>query len=57
LSNPSIFHHHGIWGKLAEGLIKPVEVKMQELLKQRAPFSIFGEDVIDEKAKFQLYDA
>ena len=38
LSNPNIFQHHGIWGKLAEGLIKPVEVKMQELLNSALHF-------------------
>lgn len=57
LLDPVKFEGHGTWGKLAESLIKPVSVKMHELLKQRVPFSIFGEDMIDEQAKFQLYDA
>ncbi|UIR54912.1 RtcB family protein [Sphingobacterium sp. SRCM116780] len=57
LVDPAKFAGHGVWGKLAEGLIKPVEVRRHELLNQRVPFSIFGEDLIDERAKFQLYDA
>lgn len=57
LLDPVKFEGHGTWGKLAESLIKPVSVKMHELLKQRVPFSIFGEDMIGEQAKFQLYDA
>lgn len=57
LLTPARFSGHGVWGKLAESLIKPVDVRLHELLTHRVPFSIFGEDLIDERAKFQLYDA
>ncbi|MFD1166516.1 RtcB family protein [Sphingobacterium daejeonense] len=57
LLNPDQFLGHGTWGKVAEGLIKPVEVRMQQLRAQRVPFSVFGENEIDEVAKRQLYDA
>ena len=57
LKHPKDFENDPIWGKVVEGLIKPVEVKFQQLIQTRAPFSIFGENEIDEKAKFQLYDA
>ena len=57
LLNPDQFLGHGTWGKVAEGLIKPVEVRMQQLRTQRVPFSVFGENEIDEIAKRQLYDA
>ena len=53
-------HSHsqdGVWGKLAESLIRPVEVKRHELSTTRAPFAIFGENEIDEASKFQLFDA
>lgn len=57
LLSPEKFLGDGTWGKVAEGLIKPVEVRMQQLKNQRAPFTIFGENEIDELAKRQLYDA
>lgn len=57
LISPEKFQGHGTWGKVAEGLIKPVEVRRHELRTTRVPFSIFGENEIDEQAKFQLYDA
>ena len=57
LKHPKDFENDPIWGKVVEGLIKPVEVKFQQLIQTRAQFSIFGENEIDEKAKFQLYDA
>lgn len=57
LLNPQKFKSHGTWGKVAEGLVKPVEVRMQQLKIHRAPFTIFGENEIDELAKRQLYDA
>lgn len=57
LLNPDQFLGHGTWGKVAEGLIKPVEVRMQQLRAQKVPFSVFGENEIDEVAKRQLYDA
>lgn len=51
------FEGHGTWGKVAEGLIKPVQVRMHQLKTTRVPFTIFGENEIDEQAKFQLYDS
>ncbi|THF49874.1 RtcB family protein [Flavobacterium supellecticarium] len=54
---PEKFKNHGTWGKVAEGLLNPVQVRMQQLNTTRAPFSIFGENEIDQQAKFQLYDA
>lgn len=57
LLNPEKFQGNAIWGKVAEGLVKPVEVKFHKLKNTRAPFSIYGENEIDEQAKYQLYDA
>ncbi len=57
LKHPEKFQGNAIWGKVAEGLIKPVEVKFHQLKNTRAPFSIYGENEIDEQAKYQLYDA
>jgi tRNA-splicing ligase RtcB len=57
LQNPEKFQGNAIWGKVAEGLIKPVELKLHKLRNTRAPFSIYGENEIDEQAKYQLYDA
>ena len=57
LLSPEKFQGNAIWGKVAEGLVKPVEVKMHQLRNTRVPFSIYGENEIDEQAKFQLYDA
>ncbi|TYA78602.1 RtcB family protein [Seonamhaeicola marinus] len=57
LQNPEQFKGNAIWGKVVEGLLKPVEVKFHQLRHTRAPFSIYGENEIDEHAKYQLYDA
>ncbi len=57
LLHPENYKGHAIWGKVAEGLVKPVEVKFHQLRNTRVPFSIYGENEIDEQAKFQLYDA
>ena len=57
LKDPNRFMGHNIWGKVSEGLVKPVEVRMRELNEHAAPFAIFGENEIDEQAKKQLYDA
>ncbi len=57
LKNPEAYVGNAIWGKVAEGLTKPVEVKFHQLRNTRAPFSIYGENQIDEQAKYQLYDA
>lgn len=57
LLHPENFKMHGTWGKVAEGLVNPVQVRFNHLRSTRAPFSIFGENEIDEQAKFQLYDS
>jgi tRNA-splicing ligase RtcB (3'-phosphate/5'-hydroxy nucleic acid ligase) len=57
LLHPEQFEGNGTWGKVAEGLIKPVQVRMHQLKTTRVPFSIFGENEIDQQAKFQLYDS
>ncbi|MFH6994086.1 RtcB family protein [Flavobacterium sp. FlaQc-48] len=57
LLHPEKFEGHGTWGKVAEGLIKPVQVRMHQLKTTRVPFTIFGENEIDQQAKFQLYDS
>ncbi|WP_410881188.1 RtcB family protein [Myroides sp. DW712] len=57
LQNPEAYLGDGIWGKVAESMVKQVEVKRHELRHTRAPFSIFGADAIDEQTKYQLYTA
>lgn len=57
LLHPEKYKMDGTWGKVAEGLVNPVQVRMHQLMQTRAPFQIFGENEIDEQAKFQLYDA
>jgi tRNA-splicing ligase RtcB (3'-phosphate/5'-hydroxy nucleic acid ligase) len=57
LINPENFLGDHIWGKIAESLAKPVELKMHTLKSDRAPFEIFGENEIEDAAKYQLYEA
>jgi tRNA-splicing ligase RtcB len=57
LLHPEKFEGHGTWRKVAEGLINPVQVRMHQLKTTRAPFTIFGENEIDQQAKFQLFDS
>lgn len=57
LATPEAYQGDGVWGKIAESLVKPVEVKRHALNSTRAPFEIYGENEIDEQAKYQLYDA
>ncbi len=57
LENPENYKGDAVWGKIAESLLDPVIVKMHQLNAIRAPFQIFGENEIDEQAKYQLYDA
>ena len=57
LLEPERFQGNAIWGKVVEGLLKPVEVRFHELRNTRAPFTIYGENEIDDQAKYQLYDA
>lgn len=57
LLEPEKYANDAIWGKVVEGLLNPVEIKMQELNTHRAPFAIYGENEIDEESKRQLYTA
>ncbi|WP_109299187.1 RtcB family protein [Aquimarina sp. AU474] len=57
LLNPEDYRGDGVWGKIAESLLKPVEIKRHALKTTRSPFMIYGENEIDEKAKYQLFDA
>jgi tRNA-splicing ligase RtcB len=57
LLTPEKFKNNAIWGKVAEGLVQPVQVKFHQLKNTRSPFTIYGENEIDEQAKYQLYDA
>lgn len=57
LLNPEAYKGDGIWGKIAESLLKPVEVKKHALKTTRAPFQIYGENEIEDQAKYQLFDA
>ena len=54
---PKQYQGHAIWGKVAEGLVQPVQVTFHKLKNTRAPFTIYGENEIDAQAKYQLYDA
>lgn len=54
---PDEYIGDGIWGKVAEGLVAPVEVKFNELKIERSPFLIYGENEIDDKTKHQFYQA
>ena len=57
LLHPENYKGDGIWGKIAESLLDPVVVKKQALKTTRAPFRIYGENEIEEQAKYQLFDA
>jgi tRNA-splicing ligase RtcB (3'-phosphate/5'-hydroxy nucleic acid ligase) len=57
LDDPSKFSSDRKWGKLSEYLVEPVKIRQHQLSNTRAPFTIFGENEIDEIAKRQLYDA
>jgi tRNA-splicing ligase RtcB len=57
LLNPENYKGDGVWGKIAESLLDPVNVKMHQINNTRAAFQIYGENEIDEQAKYQLYDA
>lgn len=54
---PSEYINDGLWGKVAEGLVAPVEVQFNALKIDRAPFIIYGENDIDDKTKHQFYQA
>lgn len=57
LLQPANYMGNAIWGKVVEAMLDPVEVKRHELKSIRAPHEVFGENGIDDLAKFQLYDA
>ncbi len=57
LLHPENYKGDAVWGKIAESLVNPVNVKKQQLKSHRAPFHIYGENEIDDQAKYQLYDA
>ncbi|MFT5893078.1 MAG: tRNA-splicing ligase RtcB, partial [Dokdonia sp.] len=57
LANPEDYIGDGVWGKIAESLTGPVVVKKQVLRSTRVPHMIYGENEIDDQAKYQLYDA
>lgn len=57
LLNPKKFKSDAVWGKVVEALQEPVKKRLHQLNNTRAPFTIFGENEIDEQAKFQLYNA
>jgi tRNA-splicing ligase RtcB len=57
LVNPADYMGDGVFGKIAEALTVPKKPQMQALNQQRAPFTIFGENGIDDVAKGQLYTA
>ena len=55
LKNPEKYLGDGILGKIAEELTTPVQIEAKQLETKRAPFTIFGENGIQEEAKHQLY--
>ncbi len=57
LLHPEQYKGDGVWGKIAESLLDPVIVKKQVLKTNRVPFQIYGENEIEDQAKYQLYDA
>jgi len=57
LKNPEKYINDGIMGKIAEELIQPVKIEAQKLNNTRVPFTIFGENEIQESAKHQLFTA
>ncbi len=54
---PENYIGNPIWGKIAEALIQPVKLKMHELRTTRVPFEIFGENEIEDAAKYQMFEA
>lgn len=57
LANPESFMGHGTFGKIAEALLEAKKTEARMLNPTRAPFTIFGENDIDQSAKEQLYTA
>lgn len=57
IKNPENYIEDGFWSKIAQELQSIKSIKSIELRKHIAPFSIFGEDFIDDSAKKQLYQS
>ncbi|MBK8628119.1 MAG: RtcB family protein [Saprospiraceae bacterium] len=57
LLQPDTYMGDPTWGKIAESLVKPVELKMHRLKTERVPFQIYGENEIEDAAKYQLYES
>lgn len=57
LQKPETYKGHAIWGKVAEVLMEPKKLVMHQLLPNRVSYTIFGENEIEEAAKYQLYEA
>lgn len=57
LYDPQKFASNRKWAKLSEYLVEPIKIRQHQLSNTRAPFTIFGENEIDDIAKRQLYDA
>jgi tRNA-splicing ligase RtcB len=57
LTRPQSFIGDPVWGKIAESLVKPVIVTKHALRSERVPFTVFGENEIENEAKYQLYES
>lgn len=57
LNDPQKFSSNRKWAKLSKYLAEPIKIRQHQLNNTRAPFTIFGENEIDDIAKRQLYDA
>lgn len=57
LVNPQEFIAHGMFGKVAEALLEAKKTEARALNPTRAPYTIFGENEVEEGAKEQLYTA
>lgn len=57
LLDPEKFKGDGMYGKIAEALMGAKKTEARKLNATRAPFTIFGENEIEEGAKEQLFTA
>jgi tRNA-splicing ligase RtcB len=57
VDNPDMFISHGMFGPIAMALLEAKKTEERLLNPTRAPFTIFGENEIEEGAKDQLYTA
>jgi tRNA-splicing ligase RtcB len=55
--NPELFVGHGMFGPIATALLEAKKTEDRLLNPTRAPYTIFGENEIEEGAKDQLYTA